>query len=439
MLLSLWAVSVAFGRKRIQKGRTRQERFLILILATGLFRTGGMGLAGLDLAALRLGVWLLLILWVLLTDKSFAFKKLPLPILLYSLFLLWALGELIRAPDLFYGLRVYNKLLYPFTVLLLGYVVGRQGTSLQRFWKPIIITSFIIFLFVGGFTERFFPFITYAFSGLFWNRAAVADHAAVMGGICLAFAVAYGWQHNRYLYLSLWFWMSSFFVINRTGILGLFGGLAGFVFGRYQAKSLPYIVCLFMVGLAIFLYSDILRQNLFIDSNSVDPGYFMRNPMQIDLNNIDSSGRFKLWEIVLDEFFWPDPLIGSGLGSTQYWLYTSGFFRIQVEHSTYVRLLSDTGLIGFSLYVSSLLSFLFIVIMPTNKDKDQDKLFAQYATCGAVGAIICCMGFDNILNYQLVANQYPFAIGGIYLGLRDGKIPLVKNKPKKWPWAQCLP
>jgi O-antigen ligase len=274
--------------------------------------------------------------------------------------------------------------------------------------------------------------MTYAIPDLFWNRAAIADHAAVMVGICMAFAVAYAWQHRRILYLTGWFWISSFFVVNRTGILGSFGALAGFVLNRYRIKSLPIIAGLFMAGLAIFMYIDTLRQHLFDNPYKVNPVYYMKNPLQIDIQNIDDSGRFEIWEIVMERFFRPNPLIGSGLGSTQNWFYTIDYTRIKVEHSSYVRLLCDTGLIGCGLYVASLLSFIIIALKPIKREKNKDELFAQYAVCGSVAAIICCMGFDNIINYQLAANQYPFAIGGIYLGLIDKPVK-ANGDNEQWP------
>ncbi len=123
-LICLYGPSIRFSK---------QERFLLFILMTGLFQAGGVTLAGLNLSALRLLLWILLLVGVLLIFKVTARQKTNLlfdiPIVIYGLFLTWCLIHLLCfSPDFGYGLRVFLKLLYPFLILLLA----RKITNIEK-------------------------------------------------------------------------------------------------------------------------------------------------------------------------------------------------------------------------------------------------------------------------------------------------------------------
>ena len=111
---------------------SRQERFFLFILTTGLFHTGGANIAGLNLSAWRLLLWFLFVLYALFALKNIRSQhniSLDFPIVCYSMFLLWNIFHLfVYSPDLLYGARTLLKLMYPFLILLLA----RRVTVLEK-------------------------------------------------------------------------------------------------------------------------------------------------------------------------------------------------------------------------------------------------------------------------------------------------------------------
>jgi hypothetical protein len=82
-------------------------------------------------------------------------------------------------------------------------------------------------------------------------------------------------------------------------------------------------------------------------------------------------------------------------------------------------LLSDTGIVGLGLYLlavfSSMKSLWGIYRCATHP-------MARYLSLLGLSifpAYLVCMGFDNVLNYVLPAEQYPFALTGAAIGLQQ--------------------
>jgi O-antigen ligase len=160
---------------------------------------------------------------------------------------------------------------------------------------------------------------------------------------------------------------------------------------------------------------------MFRNPDSIDTGQIILRPHEVTFDDIDDHGRSAVWDAVLDRFFKPNPLIGSGLGATQAWFYSGGYpyAGIRVEHSTYVRLLADIGLVGLVLFVATMLSCLHSAWMLFRTSPFPHVRWCALIVLCTFPALMFCMGFDNLINYVLPATQFPFAFTGLALGMAE--------------------
>ena len=430
---------------------SRQELFFLFILLTGLFHTGGATIAGLNLSAWRLLLWILFTLYALLALKnrqSHRKSAFDFPVVCYSLFLLWNLFHLFfYSPDILYGIRTLLKLIYPFLILILA----RRVTVIEK--VPVYLhltfyTTLIISFFNSGISEHI-PYLAYnpLLREVLWGRSTFADHAAIMVGVGLAL-----WSSNlagkpllnpiiipthkirhrkkkvqrffkswQYKAALLWLCISPMAVANRTGLLATAGSIATFLVYRYKLRSIPSVLFIFLFGLWIILYMPSFRDSTFRGRQDIT----MQNIQQLSSSAIDSSGRFAMWEHLMDRFYTPDKIKGAGLGTTQQYMYTMAsipgggpFGVIKAPHSDYVVLLCDLGLIGFSLYMLTGISALFIGFTAVFKKTQQERMLGLVVASSFV-ALFCAMGFDNPHLYALGVHQYPFAFLGMLLAVRS--------------------
>ncbi len=429
---------------------SRQELFLLFILATGLFQTGGFSVAGVNLSALRLLLWTVLAAFALVAFKGRRLNQItfvPWPIFWYSLFLGWCVLHLIAfSPDVIYGLRSILKLVYPFLVLLLAYRVSISSNT-SVYLHLVFFATLVISIFTSGVSEKI-PYLAYnnpLLTGIFWPRATFADHAAIMVGVGLAlwssqlagkplfpavvnrpsrrrkkrFQIRNYFKAWQYKAALLWLCVSPLAVTNRTGLLATAGSIATFLAYKYKLKSIPFIVGIFFLGLWIVVYMPSFRESTFRDSRGVT----IESVREVQSEDIDSSGRFAMWEHLMQRFYTPNQLVGSGMGTVQHFMYTMAetsygpFGRIKVPHSEYVVLLCDLGLIGFGLYLLTGLSALYLGMKAVFR-RDRTEQTLGLVVASSFVALFCAMGFDNPHLYALGVHQYPFAFLGMLLAVQ---------------------
>jgi O-antigen ligase len=233
----------------------------------------------------------------------------------------------------------------------------------------------------------------------------------------------------------VWLILSPLAVGNRTGLLATSAAISGYAIARYKAKALPVIAGLFLLGVAVFVFVPQLRGSTFYNEDSVEFSGVLRG--EIDTSNIDSSGRFAMWEDLLDRFYEPDPLMGSGLGSVQEHLYSKAMLEggLSVAHSDYVTLLCDTGLVGLVLYLATSLSALGLALKYIWTDTVVMEIrVASALVLAALTASLCATGFDNVFNYTLPVHSLPFAFTGILLGMVSSMPCFAMEDP--WLWSR---
>jgi O-antigen ligase len=150
---------------------------------------------------------------------------------------------------------------------------------------------------------------------------------------------------------------------------------------------------------------------------------------ELTTDDIDSSGRFAMWEWSLAHFYKGKEWKGSGLGVLQHAFYTweHPFGGLRVVHNDYIQILCDTGLIGLILYGLTLLSFIVhSVIIYYRKNKVPIVRLAAIISGVSLAGMLSTLYTDNVVNYSLMTLSYPFALYGMMLGLnRHYKIKLL--------------
>ncbi len=244
-------------------------------------------------------------------------------------------------------------------------------------------------------------------------------------------------QRWQYAAAIAWLCASPLAVANRTGLLATSGSISAFLLYRYKVRAVPFIVAIFFLGIWIVVYMPSFKESTFRGKNVT-----IQDIQDIDSTEIDSSGRFAMWDYLLKRFYRPHRLTGAGLGTTQQFLYVSAasgrgpFGGLKAAHSEYVYLLCDTGLIGLVLYLLTGISGLFLGLQAVFRRDKNEKILGMVVASSFI-ALFCAMGFDNVFNYALAAHQYPYAFLGMLLGV-SGSRPKRKSCLSPRPFHHCM-
>ena len=359
-------------------------------------------------------LWLIVLcLFALLREKVFRHKPTA-PEMFYGLFLLWCAIEAGLSDNVAFAARMHLKLLYPFLVMLLARLVVDNGSIASSLLTKLLLTVGVVCMLIGGPAIRLAPSVLLTLAPVFWPGAAFADCAAIMTPVALSCWRLFG--KRRYLALALLLGTSSLLGFIRTGVAATAIGVSVFAILEFGKRSLPLVLIIYLGSVSAFFALPEMREKMFVDSSGMRLGDAI-NPTSIDYKNIQSSGRFAVWQEAMDRFFWDNPAVGSGLGTTQAWFYRGGYPGLLVEHSEYVRLLCDTGIIGLTLFLVMIASCM-VALWRVYRFAGH-PLARYFALMGLsmFPAYLFCMGFDNVLNYALPAGQYPFAFTGAAIGL----------------------
>ena len=224
------------------------------------------------------------------------------------------------------------------------------------------------------------------------------------------------YRQPKYLVLALWLAGHSVLGSIRTGVLAFAIGVGMFCVVEFKKRAVPFLVVVYVMAGSIFLLVPDLSQKMFRGRVDVDVPQMLMRPGDIATENINDDGRFTMWRVVMDAFFWPNPALGSGLGATQNYFYSLPMGSIRIEHSEYVKLLCDTGVIGCSLYVLTLLGCMREAWKVRKRCNSPAVRILSIGVLAGIPAFMTCMAFDNVLLYVLVAAQYPFAFTGADVG-----------------------
>ena len=425
VLLSLYALRVLFSKASYVKFSkdqyillTAPEKFLLLTMITGMIAltTGGFG-------TIRLMWWItLIILAFIIYRKNITINTF---VLICLVFLTYTLITLTWAPSLEFGIRVFLKYLYPILIMIFAMSFVTSKDFIYVALKYMIITSFVISIFLGGFMTHIVGLWFFYFGGVFWPIATLADFFAVMSAV--SFVLWWRTGEKKYLLLIGWFLLSCILQSVRTGLFSI--GFM-FIFGmyfRYRIISLPYIIGIVLLGLSAILFVPNVKEKMFFDTTKVQT--FADITGALEEGNINTSARSVMWEYLLKTFYEKDELLGQGLGTVQNYMYNNYVFGgLQVPHNDFVQMLCDIGELGVILYLLMPISFLML-----NWKYFKDVRYSELHMIGTIAilsyiAIIPVMNFDNVVNYSFPVHSMPFIFIGLFYAYKRILIQEERNQ-----------
>jgi O-antigen ligase len=192
---------------------------------------------------------------------------------------------------------------------------------------------------------------------------------------------------------------------------------------KYKMRALPVLV--FVAGLlfAIVMFTPTVKKKMFnkdIDSK----GLTNSKGDKISKDDINSNGRFAMWEWSLQNYYDQNKLQGSGSGTLQYVFYQRAAKGISagIVHNDYVQILCDTGLIGLVLYLSIFLSLVVHTFFVYNNPSNSNVIRMCAIAAGASAIGMAATSYtDNTVNYTMATLSYPFGFYGMMLGLLKGQ------------------
>ena len=387
---------------------TGREKFLLLTLVTGM-----IGVTGLNLSALRLMIWMLIIvLAFIIYHKHPRFNILT---TIYVIFLTWLLITLFWSPSVGYGIRVFLKYLYPLMILLYAatFVHSRAFIFVAMRW--MIISAFIYSIFLGGVMTHVVGVWDFYLGGVFWPMSTLNDYLAIMSGV--SFVMWWRTKEKKYLFLIVWFMLSATLQSVRTGILsiGIMLMVGGYL--RYKLLSLPYQVGAVVIAFTMILFVPQIKDKMFYEPDKIETiGDVMAAQ---DESNLNSSARFHMWEHLLQTFHQDNKWLGSGLGSVQQYMYENVVFGgLHAPHNDYVQMMSDVGNIGLLLYLLFPLSLYFYTQKYVHRRPITALSTSAILAVLSYAAVLTTMVFDNVVNYTVVSHSYPFIFIGIFFAYK---------------------
>lgn len=383
------------------------------------FGKGGQ-LAGdfgrMDLYAIRLlGLWVAAFLVILFNIKH-------LPVYLsrfkfHTLFLSFCILALLWAPSFLYGTRMVGKLTAPFLFLLLILLVVSTYQQLQRIENLMLISGILAVLveigsWIAGY--RFEGKSGLGIPGL--GPAPSSAHLAILS--MLAFGGFRQSGSRIHLVLTICFAGAAAAGFTRITIAGMFVGFSMILFLSSRGILRYMLPLSSMAALpAIFLLNNDLRYRMFkggqipsVDAISSDPS--------VALEHVHGSGRFDAWRNILETFFVPNPLLGSGTGTTQHYLYTHPT-GLNAIHSEYVRVLAELGICGFMLLVLALTAY--ALRLWTTYRRSQEPYARKYslAALGGLFVYVVFMATDNAIDYVTSCGIFVFTMIAMSEKARD--------------------
>ena len=384
---------------------TGREKFLLLTLVTGMVQAGSF-------SALRLMLWMaMIVLAFMLYRKPPRFNRLN---MVYIVFLFWLGITMLWSPDLSYAMRAYLKYLYPLLALFFAAVFVQSKDFIFVAMRWMLIVSFVLSVFLGGFAIHSVGFIFYLY-GMFWPPSTLADYLAVMSAA--SFVMWWRTGEKKYLLLIGWFLLSDVTTGIRTGILSIGIMLMAGSYLRYKLLSLPYLAAALVIGVAAILFVPQVKNKMFFDPAKVQSVGDIAGA--VSGNNVNTNMRGYMWAHLLAQFYVGHEGTGSGLGSVQQYMYENYVFGgLQVPHSDYVQMLCDSGNAAVLLYLLFPIMLYFYTLKYVHKKPTTPIGASAVLAVLAYAAVLPAMGFDNVVNYSFASHSYPFMFAGIFLAYK---------------------
>lgn len=380
-----------------------------LSFMTGGFKSLLPSLGGLDMNGIRLiGATAGFIAYIMFEPRAMR-AALGAHGRLWLVFLGYAGATLALSISPLEGLRFLLKLAYPFLTFLIVIGVCDSRERIDKLMRYTLIGAAIMTILVnpllvmsGGYRiENGFTRV----GGLGVGDNPFALYLTIMLLIAFTrFMLRLEWLS---LALSVVFMVWLALTMTRIAALAAVAGLAIIaMLGAFAAGNKKVLVgsALAAFAIAVVLTPQVLMRSLGFVPSPLELVQLARNPLVL-YEAINWQGRELLWAILWVAFM-GSPLVGLGLGSS------SAVIRenfpdqsVDVAHNEYLRLSTDTGLLGVALFAAACIVWLTTAFRLSIRGDRMVREFAFPAVAGIVCWAIVSVT-DNPFDYYTPFTQY---------------------------------
>ena len=383
---------------------------LDLSFMTGGFKSLLPHLGGLDMNGIRLvGATAGFVAYIMFEPRSRAAAVGPLG-RTWVVFLAFAATTLGFSLDRLEGMRLLFKLAYPFLTFLIviGVAATRERAFMLMKWtlgaaalytlviNPILVANggyYVDYqgvLRVGGMGSAPAPFAYYLLAILMM----------VFARFTVRMQTSYLWFG---LVLLVWIGLTGARIAALAAVVGV--GTIGVLAAKSSGNRKILVGALVAVGLsAVVAVPTVLARTFGFVPTPGELFQLVRSPVAL-YNSINWGGRQLLWALLWAAFM-GSPIFGLGLGSTVAVIRES--FRggaIHNAHNDYMRLATDTGLLGLLLFLAAIGTWLVAAVRFSRSNDSAVREFA-FASVGTGLAFLVVAITDNANDYYTHLSQY---------------------------------
>jgi O-antigen ligase len=298
------------------------------------------------------------------------------------------------------------KLSLPLMFLVLVLVTVNKASQLKSLERIIVMSAIIsILIALLSFSPNSKHF---TISGM--SAAPFSAHLVVVAMLLIAQVLYEKKAYTIVILITVIFAVVAAYT--RITIGGLFIGAAVMLFIGMHGIARIALPSVAVFGLAaLFLLSDRFKSRMFIGSDNVSFSTIVNDPITA-MAHVHGSGRFGAWEIILEKYFNPSPIIGSGAGASQHFFYNYLIdSEMGVIHSEYIRILSEVGIVGLFLFVLAIFRYIKYLIIIYH----ENNIIMKYplAAIGAITSYLVFFATDNGIDYVLQLGIYVFTLIGM--------------------------
>jgi len=386
--------------------------FLIFVVCTAPFFLGQFSL-------LKYGFYFFMSVYLLLLGKVKV--KIDLIVWAYLLFYFWLVISVSYSSVKYDSMMLLIKYILPLLALWTGYSAIEGKYDLYYFSKSVAKSSIVYALTIGGVGAVFMSWLYFSpFGNMFLKYAGLADY---FSSLFIVPFILY-WITNRkvYLLIAVWMLLSTVLESVRTGLGGMALAGAFYAFFRYKMRSLVYILAVGVIFVGVILYVPSINEKFFGEKAGKIQASEIVQGDALSLDNIQTSGRQFLWELVMRKFYEPNPIVGAGLGTTTRFLKERAEqeHTVALLHSDYIQILCDNGVVGIVLLIFFYLCVIYKTFQYTYRTQGDIwvKMSGTLAVSSLAG-VAFAMGFDNVVSHSMTSLINPFIFIGFFLKFID--------------------
>lgn len=421
IVLLIWVGLIYFSNKkkfrtvRSKDGQSyllsRNMYFVIFTVCTAPIFLGSLSL-------LKYGLWFAIVLLLLFSGRVRA--RIEAITVTYIIFFLWLCYTMTYTTTPTDGMMMLIKYSLPMLFLWLGYSAINNEKELIIFLKIVNVIACIWCFVIGGFSSTFVSPLYVFLMDICSTYAGFADY---LTAIFIAPILLY-WltKEKKYIFCAFWMVLSTVLQSVRTGMGGMMLVFMVAMLLRHKWKAVPGVIFAGAFFVSVILFVPEVNEKFFGEDAGKVTATDIVQSGAMSLENIETSGRKYMWQLVKENCYYGNETFGGGLGTSGRFVknYGTSTNGLVMMHNDYLQIICDTGLVGISLLT---IFYIIVIIKVTlhvisHKSNILVKLTGIMALSSMVG-IGFSMYFDNIISNSMQSQVMPYIFLGFFLKTLD--------------------